>query len=140
MVEEGYTVQVGAFSKKSNAERLAKRIEMMGYDSYLDQKGTLIKVQTEVYETRKAAENEAKKLRRAGIAAFVVKTSRVTTDVPQEEVQKPVEVKPVMDIDKIVKEVISGRWGNGSKRRDLLESAGYSYREVQDRINKMLLN
>lgn len=47
----------------------------------------------------------------------------------------------VMDADTLVqiaKEVIEGDWGNGEERRERLESAGYDYESVQERVNEML--
>ena len=101
----------------------------------------------------------AAKLRRAGFYTFVVKTTRVTEVVtpaeeqtptetkPQEGTQKPQEgtpqltpVKPQTDIDIIARDVILGRWGNGIRRKELLEAAGYVYRAIQDKVNEMLRN
>ena len=41
-------------------------------------------------------------------------------------------------VDEIVKEVIKGRWGNGSERKEKLTAAGYDYATVQKRVNEML--
>ena len=41
-------------------------------------------------------------------------------------------------IDTIAREVIQGKWGNGNDRKRRLESAGYNYREVQNRVNQLL--
>lgn len=41
-------------------------------------------------------------------------------------------------IDEIAKQVLDGKWGNGSERRKRLEAAGYNYREIQDRVNAMV--
>ena len=41
-------------------------------------------------------------------------------------------------IDTIAREVILGKWGNGNDRKKRLESAGYNYREVQNRVNQLL--
>lgn len=38
----------------------------------------------------------------------------------------------------IAHEVIEGKWGNGSTRKNKLESAGYNYREVQDMVNLLI--
>ena len=38
----------------------------------------------------------------------------------------------------IAKEVIQGLWGNGTDRMKRLESAGYNYNEVQNKVNQML--
>lgn len=38
----------------------------------------------------------------------------------------------------IAKEVIAGKWGNGSERRQRLEAAGYNYNAVQQIVNQLL--
>lgn len=40
--------------------------------------------------------------------------------------------------EEIAKEVVAGKWGNGSERRKRLEEAGYNYAEVQKWVNRML--
>lgn len=40
-------------------------------------------------------------------------------------------------VDEIAKEVINGKWGNGSDRKNALEKAGYNYNEVQARVNEL---
>ena len=34
--------------------------------------------------------------------------------------------------------MLSGKWGNGAERRERLESAGYSYAEVQQAVNVLI--
>lgn len=41
-------------------------------------------------------------------------------------------------IDTIAREVIAGKWGNGTTRKQKLEAAGYNYNEVQKRVNQLL--
>ena len=41
-------------------------------------------------------------------------------------------------IAEIAKEVIDGKWGNGTDRKKRLEAAGYNYSEVQAKVNAML--
>lgn len=41
-------------------------------------------------------------------------------------------------IEEIAKEVIAGKWGNGTKRKSNLEAAGYDYKAVQKRVNELL--
>lgn len=41
-------------------------------------------------------------------------------------------------VDEIAKEVIAGKWGNGSERKERLTKAGYDYDEVQKRVNQLL--
>lgn len=47
--------------------------------------------------------------------------------------------KPKKSIDELSKEVIEGKWGNGAERKTKLESAGYNYKEVQNKVNEILL-
>ena len=44
---------------------------------------------------------------------------------------------PKKSIDELAQEVIRGDWGNGSDRRKALESAGYDYDAVQNRVNEL---
>ena len=46
--------------------------------------------------------------------------------------------KAKIDYDKIAREVIRGEWGNGEERKERLKKAGYSYEEVQNRVNELL--
>lgn len=41
-------------------------------------------------------------------------------------------------IDTIAREVIQGKYGNGTTRQKNIESLGYNYREVQNRVNQLL--
>ena len=38
----------------------------------------------------------------------------------------------------VAKEVISGKWGNGTERKNRLTASGYNYNEVQAEVNKLL--
>lgn len=40
--------------------------------------------------------------------------------------------------NEIVKEVLSGEWGNGSTRRRSLTAAGYDYTKIQKKVNKVI--
>lgn len=41
-------------------------------------------------------------------------------------------------VDTLAKEVIAGKWGNGSDRKDRLMKAGYGYDKVQRKVNELL--
>lgn len=45
---------------------------------------------------------------------------------------------PSKSVTEIAKEVINGQWGNGDARKSALEKAGYSYSEVQAKVNALL--
>ena len=44
---------------------------------------------------------------------------------------------PVKSLDDVAREVINGKWGNGSERKKRLEAAGYVYSAVQARVNEL---
>lgn len=49
---------------------------------------------------------------------------------------KPAPAKK--SVDQIAREVINGVWGNGGDRKNRLETAGYDYSEVQNKVNQIL--
>ena len=49
---------------------------------------------------------------------------------------KPASTKK--SIEEIAKEVIDGKWGNGEDRKKRIRAAGYSYTEVQNKVNELL--
>lgn len=53
---------------------------------------------------------------------------------PDAPTTQPAQKKSV---DEIAKEVIAGKWGNGSDRKNRLEAAGYNYSEVQSAVNAL---
>lgn len=44
---------------------------------------------------------------------------------------------PVKSLDEVAKEVINGKCGNGSERKERLEAAGYVYSAVQAKVNEL---
>lgn len=42
------------------------------------------------------------------------------------------------NLEKIAREVIDGKWGNGRQRKEKLIAAGYNYTEVQKLVNNIL--
>lgn len=51
----------------------------------------------------------------------------------------PVEIQNGgKSIDELAQEVIAGKWGNGDDRKSKLTAAGYSYDEVQKKVNEIL--
>ena len=51
-----YRVQTGAFSKKSNADAMEKKLKAKGFDTYMVQSGGLYKVQVGAYSVKANAE------------------------------------------------------------------------------------
>ncbi|MCP1638620.1 hypothetical protein J2T50_000313 [Streptococcus gallinaceus] len=51
---------------------------------------------------------------------------------------KPQPSSTKKSIDEVAREVLNGKWGNGAERKSALESAGYSYSQVQERVNALI--
>ena len=50
------------------------------------------------------------------------------------------KVSDTKTIEEIAKEVVDGKWGNGTARKEKLTAAGYDYKAVQKAVNKMLMS
>lgn len=46
-------------------------------------------------------------------------------------------VEKKKSVDELAQEVMAGKWGNGTDRRNRLEAAGYDYDAVQNRVNEI---
>ena len=60
----------------------------------------------------------------------------------QAEVNRQLGAKPAAparkSVDTIAREVIAGKWGNGTERKRRLTAAGYDYAAVQRRVNQLI--
>ena len=124
-----YRVQTGAFTKKANATALAEKLKKAGFDTYIVQSGKYYKVQVGAYSVKANAESMAKKLKAAGYSTYI--TTQGGTAVTAESTAKKT-------VDEIAREVIAGKWGNGTARKNALTAAGYDYSAVQKRVNELL--
>lgn len=66
-----YRVQVGAYSKKPNADAQAAKLKTKGYDTYIVIAGGLYKVQVGAYSQKANAEAMAKRLKADGFDCFI---------------------------------------------------------------------
>lgn len=41
-------------------------------------------------------------------------------------------------VEEVAREVLAGKWGNGTARKEALEKAGYNYSEVQSKVNELV--
>lgn len=81
---EGYTVQVGAYRQKSNAQYCEKQVKALGYDTYLDWDGDLYRVQVNLFATKSEAERIAGQMRELGFPTYVWKIFRMGPDAATE--------------------------------------------------------
>lgn len=59
-------------------------------------------------------------------------------DVSQLNVVSTTAEPVTLEVDKIAREVIKGKWGNGRERKDRLTAAGYDYSIIQNHVNEIL--
>ena len=123
-----YRVQVGAYSKRANANAQMKKIKAKGFDAYIVNVGKLYKIQVGAYSKKKNAETMLAKIKAAGFEGFIVTKNGTITSSPE----------PKKTITEIAKEVVQGKWGNGEVRKNALEKAGYDVEAVQKKVNEIL--
>lgn len=120
-----YRVQIGAFKEKKNADNLLTRVKKSFPDAFIKCIGEYYKVQIGAYRMLDNATKMLEKAERAGFTdAFIKADDEIVTKKKS--------------IDEIAREVINGKWGNGADRKTRLTQAGYSYSEVQDKVNELL--
>lgn len=122
-----YRVQTGSFRKKEYADGLYHKVKDAGFDAYIVQINGLYKIQVGAYSVKANATKMAKKLEAAGFSTFVTTT---TGD--------HVSANALKSIDEIAKEVIRGKWGSGTDRKNRLIKAGYDYAAVQEKVNELM--
>lgn len=142
--------QIGAYSNLENAKKACKA----GY-SVFDWNGN------KVYPTETKVENNIYIVKKGDTLSKIAKDNNTTVAVLQklnniknvniitvgQKITLPTSSKTntsttttsnKKSIEKIAKEVINGKWGNGVDRKKKLEAAGYNYLEVQKMVNKLL--
>jgi len=84
-----YRVQVGAFTVKSNADRLAHKLKGLDYDVIMVEDGKLYKVQTGAFANRDNADNVSEKLVKDGFDNFI--TTKQGNVVAIGKVEEPIK-------------------------------------------------
>lgn len=90
----------------------------------------LYRVQVGAYSNKAKAEKMLAKVKAAGFDAFIVMAEVAAAPEPEKPVAK--------SVDEIAQEVLKGKWGNGTERKERLTAAGYDYATIQKRVNELL--
>lgn len=122
-----YRVQTGAFRNKEYADAAFNKIKAAGFDVYMIQSGGYYKVQVGAFKNKKYADAMLEKLKKAGFEAFITGNGGTAVSVSNKK-----------SVEEIAKEVIAGKWGSGTDRKNRLTKAGYDYKAVQDKVNELL--
>lgn len=123
-----YRVQVGAYSKKANADAMLEKIKKAGFDTYMVQVDGLYKVQVGAYSKKSNADAMAAKLKASGFDTYITTKSGIAVSAGTQK----------KSVTELAKEVIAGKWGNGSDRKNRLTQAGYDYAAVQAKVNELM--
>ena len=83
----------------------------------------------------KAAAEEAKKKAEQAAADAKARTEAAKAAAEREAAKAAARAE---NVEKLAKEVIQGKWGNGQERVDKLTAAGYDYKEIQGKVNEIL--
>ena len=125
-----YRVQTGAFLNKSYADAMLAKVKAAGFSTYMVQTGKMYRVQVGAYKVRANAEKMAKRLKAAGFNTYITTVSGI-----------PVAASAKKSINEIAREIVLGKWGNGSDRKNRLIKAGYTQDEItqiQKKVNELL--
>lgn len=77
-----YSVQVGAYSKKENADNQLKAVKAKGFDAFITQVDGLYKVQVGAYSVKANAEAQLAKVKAAGFDAFITTKAGTAASTP----------------------------------------------------------
>ena len=77
-----YRVQVGAYSKKENADNQLKAVKAKGFDAFITQVDGLYKVQVGAYSVKANAEAQLAKVKAAGFDAFITTKAGTAASAP----------------------------------------------------------
>lgn len=77
-----YRVQVGAYSKKENADNQLKAVKAKGFDAFITQVDGLYKVQVGAYSVKANAEAQLAKVKAAGFDAFITTKAGTAVSIP----------------------------------------------------------
>lgn len=77
-----YRVQVGAYSKRENADNQLKAVKAKGFDAFIVQVNGLYKVQVGAYSVKANAEAQLAKVKAAGFDAFITTKADTAVSAP----------------------------------------------------------
>jgi len=78
-----------------------------------------------------------KKIAGYGRPRWKEESQAVEDATPTKPIQKPLDA-PQKSLEVIAKEIIAGKWGNGTERQKKLTEAGYDYAKAQAKVNEIL--
>lgn len=87
-----YRVQVGAFSKRENADNQLKAVKAKGFDAFITQVDGLYKVQVGAYSIKENAEAQLARVKAAGFDAFITTKVSTATSTPVADKKRIIKI------------------------------------------------
>lgn len=122
-----YRIQVGLYRNKDYADAMYRKVKDAGFNPSIITNGGYYRVVVGSYISSSSASTMVKRLQAAGFGTYVTTANGTTVSASAEK-----------SIDEIAREVIQGKWGSGSSRKERLTKAGYDYQAVQTRVNELM--
>lgn len=88
-----YRVQVGAFSKRENADNQLKAVKAKGFDAFITQVDGLYKVQVGAYSVKENAEAQLARVKAAGFDAFITTKVSTAASTPVADKKRLIKIK-----------------------------------------------
>ena len=133
-----YKVQVGAFSKKDNADKVKTDLLLDGFNGFITKVNNIYKVQVGAFAKRENAEAMLLKVKNKGYGDSFISNTSGAAQISQTEVLYEGSAASKKTLGEIAKEVLAGDWGNGEERKQKLEAAGYKYDDIRTTVNALL--
>lgn len=106
-------------------------------------KGYFDFISTKRYENLKTAETPEEYLKKIKADGYATSSSYVQTNmncIKKFDLERWDPKPKELSLDEIAKEVIAGKWGVGTERKQRLRAAGYNPSMVQAKVNEILAN
>ena len=111
-----YRVQVGAYSKRENADKQLAAIQGKGFDALIKKVGDLYKVQTGAYSVKSNAEAQLARVKAAGFEdAYITTDSSGTVVATSPQVSEPSYTTYVVQEDDTLWLIAKKLLGNGNR-------------------------
>lgn len=102
-------------------------------------KGYFEFLQLKRYQNLKGITDPQKYLETIKKDGYATSSAYVTNNMRLVRLYKLTQYDPQRkSVEEVAKEVIAGKWGNGSSRRQKLTAADYDYKAVQRKVNELL--
>lgn len=127
-----YRVQVGAYSKRENADRQLAAVQGKGFDALIKKVGELYKVQTGAYSVKVNAEAQIDRLKAAGFTDAYITTESggtVVATTPQEE-EKPSYITYTVKKGDTLWDIAKKYLGSGSRWKEIYNLSGLTKQTI----------